>query len=191
MTVDGPSNHIIPVPLRSRYHGVVHTMGGDGKLYPVTYLIDSGNDISILTRQTANRLGFNPDVEGELFFVKGIAGPGQKFKKMINVIKIGDLTPMKVRMGMAVEAQSLSENLLGRQDIFDSGRLEIIYDEDSIEFREKHGSMHLSSDYAPLPYGLRKANYTRNVMPLYGEQPPPRRGRIRQPNWIFNNPNWG
>ena len=37
-------------------------MGGDGRLYPVTYLIDSGNDISILTRETANKLGFNPDV---------------------------------------------------------------------------------------------------------------------------------
>ena len=161
-------------------------MGGDGRIYPVTYLIDSGNDISILTRATADKLGFNPDVEGELFFVKGIAGPGQRFKKMINTIKIGNLTPMKVRMGMAIEPQSLSENLLGRQDIFDSGRLEIIYDEDSIEFREKHGTMHLSNDFAPLPYGIRKANYTRNVMPLYGDQPGPIRRRVNRPNWIYS-----
>ena len=76
---------------------------------------------------------------------------------MINIIKIGNLTPMRVRMGMAIDPKSLSENLLGRQDIFDSGRLEIIYDEDSIEFREKHGIMHLSSDYNPLPYGIEKS----------------------------------
>lgn len=185
MTVDGPSNHIIAIPLKARYHGVVHTMGADGRLYPVTYLIDSGNDISILTRMTAEKLGFSPDLEGERFFVKGISGPGQEFKKMINVIKIGDLTPMKIRMGMAVSPKSLSENLLGRQDIFDSGRLEIVYDEDSIEFREKHSSMHLSSDYAPLPYNMRKANYTRRVIPIWGEQPGPIRRRIRRPNWIY------
>lgn len=181
--------HIIPVPLKSRYHGVVHTGGADGRLYPVTYLIDSGNDISILTRKTADKLGFNADMEGELFFVKGISGPGQEFRKFVNIIKIGDLTPMKIRMGMAVKESSLAENLLGRQDVFDSGRLEIIYDEDSIEFREKHGSMHLSSNYAPISYGQRRQNYTRKIMPLYGQQPPPIRSRIRNPSWTYSS-NW-
>ena len=112
--------------------------GADQQMYPTKMLIDSGNDITIITRATADKLGFNPDYQGERFFVRGIAGAAQEFRKFKNIVKIGNTTPTYIRMGMAVKEESLSENLLGRLDIFDSGKFEVIYDEDSIEFREKH-----------------------------------------------------
>jgi hypothetical protein len=108
-----------------------------GQLVSIPAILDSGNDITLLTTQTAQKLGFyNPNV-GETIHVSGIAGGGQEFKMFPNWIQFGNMKPIQVNMGYAVRPDSLPVNLIGNKDIIDSGRYKLIMDEDSIELHEK------------------------------------------------------
>lgn len=98
---------------------------------------NSGNDISILTAQTAKQLGlYNPNV-GETISISGIAGGGQEFKMFPNWIQFGNMKPIQVKMGFALRDESLPVNLVGNKDILDSGHYTLIMDEDSIALHEK------------------------------------------------------
>jgi len=132
--------------------------GGDGQMHQVQVLADTGNDITLIKRSTAEMLGYNPDTQGTPFPVAGITNDPQEFKKIWNLVKLGPrLRPVYIRMGMALKEESLAENLLGKLDILDNGRYEITYDLDSVIFKERHVNIHTSEDYDdPLPSDIRE-----------------------------------
>ena len=116
---------------------MVKVGNSQGQLVPIKMIMDSGNDISILTAQTAKQLGlYNPNV-GETISISGIAGGGQEFKMFKNWIQFGNMRPIQVNMGFALRNESLPVNLVGNKDILDSGHYTLIMDEDSIELHEK------------------------------------------------------
>jgi len=142
--------------------------GSDGQMHQVELLADTGNDITLVKRSTAESLGFNPDVHGTSFPVAGITNDPQEFKKIWNLIKLGpELRPVWIRMGMAMREESLAENLLGKLDILDNGRYEITYDLDSVQFKERHINIHTSTDYDdPLPTKQRESHRAVRYTPL-------------------------
>lgn len=116
---------------------MINVGNAQGQLTPIRAILDSGNDITLLTTGTAKQLGFyNPNV-GETIHVSGIAGGGQEFKMFPNWIQFGNMRPIQVNMGYAIRPDSLPVNLIGNKDIIDSGRYTLIMDEDSIELHEK------------------------------------------------------
>lgn len=159
----GHSNTIatFPVAPHDRYHMPIMIRRKDGRFQKIMILADAGNDVTLLKLSTSRMLGFEPMMEmGDTFPVGGITGGPQTFKKIWNSCMIGNLRPMQVRMGLAYQEESLAEDLLGRQDIFDSGKLEITYDEKGVSFREKHSPLDVTtSDYASgqLSYRVREA----------------------------------
>lgn len=129
----------MPIQKGGRYYGNVDILGPDGQFHSVRCLIDSGNDITILTRSTAQSIGYNPDTISSRFHVKGINGEAREFAEVETKIKpCSTFIPLDASMGLAIQQDSLSDNLLGRSGIFDSGKIEVVYDHDSITFREKH-----------------------------------------------------
>lgn len=120
--------------------------GKDGQFHQIIILADSGNDVTLLRLSTSNMLGFDPPNEnGMAFPVGGITGAPQIFTKIWNLIQIGNLRPTYVRMGLAHMEESLAEDLLGRQDIFDSGKYSIAYDNMGVTFKELHSPMDLAT----------------------------------------------
>lgn len=116
---------------------MVKVGNAQGQLTPIKMIMDSGNDISLLTASTAKQLGlYNPNI-GETIHVSGIAGGGQEFKMFRNWIQFGNMRPIQVNMGFALRDESLPVNLVGNKDIIDSGNYTLVMDEDSIELHEK------------------------------------------------------
>lgn len=129
-----------------RYHVRIQIRDKGGQMQTITLLADSGNDLTLLRNSTARKLGFDPQSEpGEVFPVGGITGGPQQFKKIVNLIQIGNLTPMMVHMGLAYQDKSLAEDLLGRSDIFDSGKLEVDYGKDYVIFKEKEPMLDITT----------------------------------------------
>lgn len=150
--------HIAP---HDRYHINIKIRAKNGDMVPLTILVDSGNDVCLLRNSTARKLGFDPPNEpGQNFPVGGITGGPQQFKKIVNLIQIGNLTPMNIHMGLAYKEESLAEDLLGRQDLFDSGKYEVDYGKDYVTFKEKFSPFDITTSgdgNDTLPYSVRAA----------------------------------
>lgn len=116
----------------------------DGSMAQIPIICDSGNDITLLKLDTANRLGYDPSsMDGGSFPVSGITAGPQAFSKLTNLIQIGNLQPIYVPMGLAQQQGSLAEDLLGRKGVWDSGLYTISQDERGITFTEKAGAVAL------------------------------------------------
>jgi len=128
----------LPISKGDRYYGNVEVMTPSGQYQAIRALIDSGNDVSILTNATAVQLGFHVASIKERFFVRGINGEAKEFAEVKTKIKIcNQLSPIPLTLGLALDNDALTDNLIGRKDVFDNGKIEIAYDDDSITFREK------------------------------------------------------
>lgn len=121
-------------------------MGADKRMHPVTVLADTGNDVTLLTTHTARQLGYDPTRVGELFQVMGITGPPQNFSRIKNYIQIAKFKPFPVTMGLAHKQSSLAENLLGVQDVLSTGRFQLRYDLDSVDFYLRRRNTITTSD---------------------------------------------
>jgi hypothetical protein len=116
---------------------IVNVLNANGQMVPIRAVMDSGNDITILTTATARQLGLYHPNRGEKISVSGIAGGGQEFNVFPNWIQFGNMRPIQIKMGFALRDESLPVNLIGNKDIIDSGQYVLTMDEDSIELREK------------------------------------------------------
>ena len=84
--------------------------GADGSFHPVNMMVDTGNDVTLIKRSEAARLGLKG---GSPFRVSGISGQAQTFLMTKVPIKIGSLPAKLVRVGIG----DVPDNLLGREDI--------------------------------------------------------------------------
>lgn len=101
---------------------------------------NSGNDITLLTQNTAHQLGLHPSL-GVLLEVSGIReNMISRFKKITTYIQIGNFTPVLAEIGFAIDGNSLQENLLGNKDILSSGKFKFIYSADKLTVVSTQGN---------------------------------------------------
>ena len=111
--------------VNQKYYIDVNIMSAYGEFKLVKIIADTGNDITLITKKTADALGFHPSM-GTLLEVSGIReGMVSKFKKITTQIQLGDLTPATVEMAFAVDDESLAENLLGNKGLLSSGQYRV------------------------------------------------------------------
>lgn len=131
------SSFVAPTKKGQKKEILVKVMNSNGQMVPIKAIFDTGNDLSILTAQTARQLGLYHPNRGEAIHVSGIYGGGQEFRMFPNWIQLGNMRPMKIKMGFAVNSESLPVNLIGNKDILDSGNFTVMMDEDTIAIHEK------------------------------------------------------
>ena len=113
-----------------RPYVMVKIMGGDGKWHDVNMMLDSGNDITLLTKDTAKAIQMDPKTDGDLFRVAGINGTPDMFFMFTGQMQIGGMSPISTKIGIG----PLRDNLLGRNDIFK--RYSILFTPNSVHFIE-------------------------------------------------------
>lgn len=109
---------------------------------------NTGNDITLLTKQTGSYLGFSPGI-GTPLEVSGIRpGMVSHFEKIRTKIQLGDLQPIEAEIGFALEDGALQENLLGNKGILSSGRYEFHYDHDSLTILDRVNNCDMTTGQA-------------------------------------------
>jgi len=91
----------------------VMMMGKDRQFHPVKLMVDSGNDLTLISQQTAHELGYSTR-DGEPFHVAGISQTAQDFSMINTMIRIGSYPPIHIGVGIG----DVKDNLLGRQDVY-------------------------------------------------------------------------
>ena len=87
---------------------------------PVKFLVDSGNDLSLINHETAEYLGIPPQAMRAGFSVKGISQESQPFSMVDLPITIGNQT-VTVPFGVG----KIKDNLLGREGIWDKFNISV------------------------------------------------------------------
>jgi Aspartyl protease len=108
----------------------VGLMGDDRMFHPVKLMVDSGNDLTLISRETAANIGLDPR-RGSSFQVAGISQQGQEFKQLQTMLKISNFRPIPIHIGVG----DIKDDLLGREDVYEN--FEIIFDPDKITFRQR------------------------------------------------------
>jgi len=108
-------------------------LGPDRQWHRIRVMVDTGNDITLINRETANSVGFVPERDGRPFRVAGISGSPTQFFMIDNVwMKVGETDPVQGRVGIG----EVRENLLGREDIMN--QFEITFTQGYIRFVKRH-----------------------------------------------------
>jgi len=123
-------------------------LGFDKQYHKIKVLADTGNDVTLIQRKTALEMGIDPvQLKANTFPVSGISGPPAEFKEIKTLVVFEKLRPTWVTVGLAQRDEDLVENLLGRKDLLDTGKYEFVYDNDSVDIRERHQNFNLSNGY--------------------------------------------
>jgi hypothetical protein len=105
-----PARYLLEYDVRPM--GTVFVKDASGQWQGIEMLIDSGNDITIFTEETARMLGFGN--RGQRTMVAGIGSQLTPATMLGGVeIAIGDSTPVRVEAMI----MNTSVNLLGRKDV--------------------------------------------------------------------------
>ena len=99
---------------------------------PVRVLSDTGSDITLLSREDGERIGFSPTKSGNKFGVGGVGAGAVQFAKFVTFIKIERLKPIQIDFGVAEQYGALRDNLLGREDVLD--QYNITFSKSSVTF---------------------------------------------------------
>ena len=132
------ANYTYKISAGQRYYIIVKIKDINGTFKPVRILADSGNDITILTKSTAMALGYDTPTMTDVgsFSVKGINGKAAEFKEISADVIVGKI-PLKIPIGLATADADLSDNLLGRTGVLDSGKIGFNFDNDSVDVVDK------------------------------------------------------
>lgn len=141
--VDGKRMYTSKRTPDGRPYMTVGIKNNNGVFQNTKILVDTGNDLTLLTKQDAIRVGLNPASikNGKSVYVQGInenVAPAE-FKTIKTSLKFGDMVLNNVRVAVATKDEDLPESLLGRQDVMDSGLLTFVIDNDSVDVVAKCG----------------------------------------------------
>jgi len=134
-----------PMSGDGRYEVTVRVMTADAScmvplqcMNDVEMASDSGADMILVTRQVSDMLGYQVDMLSEdyNFMVQGKSGDATVFKEVTTWIQIGNMRPLQVPIGLAVNADALVENLFGNRGTIDSGEVEALYSSRGVLYRE-------------------------------------------------------
>lgn len=116
-----------------RPRGKIGVMGGDNQFHDIEFLLDTGNDVTLITEDAARSIGLDYQ-SGHPFTVVGVGGAPKTFYMVTRPMKIGTDDPIQARIGVG----DTPENLLGYQDIAPQYR--IVYDRNqNVRFEEEVG----------------------------------------------------
>ena len=101
---------------------------------PLTAILDSGSDLTLLTHSEGARLGLTGGQCNKLP-VSGISDTAESFCKMSVVMKVGDTAPFKTWVGVAGQGNPLRDNLFGSKDM---DRFNISINRHQITFSQAH-----------------------------------------------------
>ena len=138
----GSRSSFFPKDFDGRYRIPIKIQGADQCMHPVSclhdtkILADTGNDVTLITRADAIKLGFQPEtMEGDRFEVSGITDQPNPFVKVNLMVQIGDTMPFFTEVGMPLVEGALAESLLGI-DVIDNGKFEITYTANGVNFTQ-------------------------------------------------------
>lgn len=139
-----------PADSEGRYMIIVKIMSADAScMVPVSCMesismaSDPGADMLLVTKDVADTLGHDVDLisENHNFFVQGKSGQPTTFKEIQTWIQLGNMRPLSAPIGLAVDDESLIENLFGNKGTLDSGEIYAIYNQSGVTYRDAlHGS---------------------------------------------------
>ena len=118
----------------------IDIQGADGQFHSVKGILDSGNDITLLTPQTSAELGLTGDQGQGTFNVKGIGAKPMVFTNVKLLMRVQDTEPVWIRSGAQIPAagdDALRDNLFGRKDILD--HFDIVMSKGRIELHQTGG----------------------------------------------------
>jgi hypothetical protein len=111
----------------------IDIQGTDGQFYPVKGILDSGNDITLLTPETSAKLGLTGGAS--TFNVKGIGNKPMVFTNTDLLMRVQNTEPVTIPAGAQIPQGNddhLRDNLFGRKGILDhfnimmsKGRIEL------------------------------------------------------------------
>lgn len=118
---DGQRNAVFTMAGGNSAHNItVNFLNASRNSYqPVRILADTGSDITLISREDGERLGFSPTKSGNKFGVGGVGAGAVEFAKFSTMIRIENLAPVQIDFGVAEKYGALRDNLLGREDILD------------------------------------------------------------------------
>lgn len=133
-----------PIDGEGRYEMTLGIMKADAScVVPVDCMIpvdeiasDSGADIILVTRRVADALGYHVDnmSQEHNFMVQGKSGEPTVFKEIQTWIQIGNMRPLQVPIGLAVNEDSLQQNLFGNSGTIDSGQIAATYNNEGVTY---------------------------------------------------------
>lgn len=143
------SEAFFPIDSEGRYMMTINVMKSDAScmiplecMDDVELASDSGADMILLTRDVADMLGYQVDMLSEdyNFMVQGKSGEPTVFKEVTTWIQIGNMRPLQVPVGLAVNVDSLVENLFGNKGTIDSGLIMANYSSKGVLYTESIGN---------------------------------------------------
>lgn len=99
---------------------------------------DSGADMILVTRKDADRLGYQVDMLSEdyNFAVQGISAEPTIFKEITTWVQIGNMKPLQVSVGLAVDTDALIQSLFGNKGTVDSGLITATYSSEGVLYTD-------------------------------------------------------
>ena len=143
------SSAFFPITSDGRYSMEIKVMKSDAScmiplecMDDVEMASDSGADMILLTRDVADMLGYQVDMLSEdyNFQVQGKSGEPTIFKEVTTWIQIGNMRPLQVPVGLAIDVDALVENLFGNRGTIDSGQISASYSSRGVLYQEGMGN---------------------------------------------------
>jgi hypothetical protein len=106
----------------ARPYVTINIMGRDNQFHPIRGILDSGNDITLLTAAATQELGLGANEGKGTFNVKGIGAKPMVFNNVRLLMQVQNTKPVWIRAGAQVPQggdDQLRDNLFGRKDILD------------------------------------------------------------------------
>ena len=101
---------------------------------PVTLILDSGSDLTLLTAQEGKKLGLGQGPCNKLP-VSGISATAESFCKEHVVMRVGDTEAFKTWVGVGSPGNPLPDNLFGSKDM---DRFHVTISKGQIRFSQAH-----------------------------------------------------
>jgi hypothetical protein len=121
----------------SRPYITVNIQGADGQFHPIRGILDSGNDVTLLTPGASSELGLSRSMASGNFNVKGIGAKPMVFYNVNLLVQIKGTRPVRIRAGAQIPSageDQLRDNLFGRKDILDN--FDILFSKGKIELHQ-------------------------------------------------------
>jgi len=121
----------------NRPYITIHIQGTDGQFKPIKGILDTGNDITLLTPASSADLGLTQGHATGQFNVKGIGAKPMVFNNVKLLAKVQDTEPVWIRAGAQIPTggqDQLRDNLFGRKDILD--KFDIVMSKGKIELHQ-------------------------------------------------------
>jgi hypothetical protein len=128
-------------------------MGRDGQFHAIRGILDSGNDVTLLTPGATQELGISQMEGNGTFNVKGIGAKPMVFNNVRLLMRVKGTQPVWIRAGAQIPQpgdDNLRDNLFGRKDLLDN--FDIYMSKGTIELHQTRNAGGANSIGMSMPY---------------------------------------